>query len=69
MKGTLFSVLAITVGAAMTVVILPTAGGLDATGQSIHGLASTIVPLLGLFAAVSMFGLLLKFLSFDTGGM
>jgi len=69
MKGTLFSVLAITTGAALTVAILPSAAGLDATGQSIHGLAATIVPLLGLFAAASMFGLLLKFLSFDTGGM
>jgi len=66
----IFSAAALTIGAAMVVVILPTASGLDSVGQSIHNLAGSIVPLLGLFAAVSMFGLLLKLLSFDgSGGM
>ena len=64
----IFSAAALTIGAAMVVVILPTASGLDAVGQSIHGLAGSIVPLLGLFAAVSMFGLLLKLLSFGSSG-
>jgi small-conductance mechanosensitive channel len=69
MKSNLFSGLAVTVGAALTVAIIPSATGLDATGQAIHNLAGTIVPLLGLFAAVSLFGVLLTFLSFDSGGM
>jgi len=65
----IFSAAALTIGAAMVVVILPTASGLDSVGQSIHGLAGSVVPLLGVVAAVSLFGLLLKFLAFDSGGM
>jgi hypothetical protein len=69
MKSNLFGGLAVTVGAALTVAILPSAAGLDATGQSIYSLAETIVPLLGLFAAVSLFGVLITILGFDSGGM
>jgi len=67
-EHSIFSAAALTIGAAMAVVILPTASGLDAVGQSIHGLGGSILPLLGVVAAVSMFGLLLKFLSFGSGG-
>lgn len=68
-KSSLFTALALVIGAAMAVVILPTASGLDSVGQSIHGVAMPVVSLVGLFAAVSVFGLLLKFLSFGSGGM
>jgi hypothetical protein len=68
-KSSLFGVFTLMVGAAMAVVILPTASSLDSVGQSIHGLAGTIVPLLGVVAAVAAFGLLLVYLQFDTGGM
>jgi len=67
-KSSLFGGLAVTIGAAMAVVILPTASGLDTVGQSIHGLAGTVVPLLGVTAAVAIFGLLLTFLSFGSSG-
>jgi len=67
-KSSLFGGLAVTIGAAMAVVILPTANGLDTVGQSIHGLAGTVVPLLGVTAAVAIFGLLLTFLSFGSSG-
>jgi len=68
-KSSLFGGLAVTIGAAMAVVILPTASGLDTVGQSIHGVAMPLVSLLGLFAAVAVFGVLLSLLSFDSGGM
>jgi len=67
-KSSLFGGLALTIGAAMAVVILPTADGLDSVGQSIHGLAGTVVPVLGLVAVVGLFGVLLTFLSFDSSG-
>lgn len=67
--SSLYGGITLTVGAAMAVVILPTSSGLDATGQSIHDLAGTVVPLLGVVAAAGMFGLLLTYLQFDSGGL
>lgn len=68
-KSTLYGGMTLTAGAAMAVVILPTASGLDATGKSIHELAGTVVPLLGVIAAAAMFMLLLTYLQFDSGGL
>lgn len=67
-KSSLFGALALMAGVAMAVVILPSAAGLDSVGQSIFGLAGTIIPLLGITAAVAVFGLLLTFLSFGSSG-
>ena len=67
-KSTLFGALSLTVGVAMAVAILPSASGLDSVGQSIHGLAGTVLPLLGVTAAVAVFGLFFALTSFGSSG-
>jgi len=69
MTQSLFTALALVAGAAMAVVILPTASGLDSVGQSIHGVAGPLISLLGLFAAVAVFGVLVALFSPSSRGL
>jgi hypothetical protein len=67
MRGSIWSVVALFVAAAMTPAILDVDVAAGSTGESILGLLTTFDPLIGLAAAVVAFGLLIAFFT-DSGG-
>ena len=66
MRGSIFTVVAVGVGAALTPAVLDIDVTGDATGQTLVDLFAPWGTLLGLVFAVAAFGLLLKFFT-DSG--
>jgi len=67
MRGSIWSVVALFVAAAMTPAILDVDVAADSTGATVLSLLTTLDPVIGLAAAVAGFGLLLAFFT-DSGG-
>ena len=67
MRGSIWSVVALFVAAAMTPAILDVDVAADSTGDTVLSLLTTLDPVIGLAAAVAAFGLLLAFFT-DSGG-
>jgi len=67
MRGSIWSVVALFVAAAMTPAILDVDVAADSTGDTVLSLLTTLDPVIGLAAAVAGFGLLLAFFT-DSGG-
>jgi len=67
MRGSIWSVVALFVAAAMTPAILDVDVAADSTGDTVLSLLTTLDPVIGLVAAVAGFGLLLAFFT-DSGG-
>ena len=67
MRGSIWSVVALFVAAAMTPAILDVDVAADSTGDTVLSLLTTLDPVIGLVAAVAGFGLLLTFFT-DSGG-
>jgi len=67
MRGSIWSVVALFVAAAMTPAILDVDVAAGSTGDTVLSLLTTLDPVIGLAAAVAGFGLLLAFFT-DSGG-
>jgi len=67
MRGSIWSVVALFVAAAMTPAILDVDVAADSTGDTVLSLLTTLDPVIGLAAAVCGFGLLIAFFA-DSGG-
>jgi hypothetical protein len=67
MRGSIWSVVALFVGAAMAPAILDVDVAAGSTGETILSLLTVFDPLLGLAAVIVAFGLLLAFFT-DSGG-
>ena len=66
MRGSIFTLVALGAGAAMTPVILDVDVSGDATGQTVIDLLSPMATIIGLAFAVAAFGLLLVYFT-DSG--